>query len=555
MNNIFSMNWIGRIAIGLVCLLVLAFGVFWLKSSELSDVRASLPTTIEEGEAPAELVDAVESLRDGLSAFSEIESKLGELAMTYHSNRYYTEATEVYSLLIDREPEEPRWHYLLADVYQSEMDFESYGKTLDRLSEIGPEYAPTLLALGNREMRKGELELAAQFYREAITLEPSALPAYGALKRVGAMGVKSSTLSPPEGLTLLEKTPDPWLDEVYGYSFDVGQLMVRADASVLRGDFTLGLMMLDRARSIAPNDWKVHVMRLNVFVKQGQVDQALSAYQAALASGADEGGALAEISGLLIAEGNASRVVSLAKEGIKRQPGNIDLYRLLARAYREIGELVLAEVNLRKALQIMPEAHDIEKELGILLWSRGKHSAAAAQFLKVVKHAPLDSVSRTYLAQYYVDRGEFSRAEPFVSEALRLDSSNKELLRLSGVFFVQYAREEAGRANWKEVVRLLERGAELSPLEFSFATLLVKALVGLERNHEAIELLRVIVREHPTRPEAFMTLADLLAQHNGAEEAIDCYRSAIEASRGRSAYEGLSEAAAVRLAQLVAEEG
>ncbi len=546
-----ALRWKPALAVSCsLIFLVVAIVVYVSEVREMSAIQKELPDASGSESASRAVVEAVDSLKRRLTVFSDPDQILSELAMTYHSNRMFIEANKVYSILSDRQPENARWPYLMADVSQSMMDFESYEAALKLYGGLALDYGAGALALGNSELRQGNYSAAMSHFERAIELEPLARPAYDSLYRAKRMkGEKTATTVPKEG-NLLEKMPDPWLDEIYLFSFSIDQLLVRVDSAVTRGDFDLGLALLDRALAINPDEWKVHIMRVNVFSKLGELGKSLDSYRAAIRAGADEGAALGEISSILLGEGLANRLASLAEEAIERNPNVPELHRLHARALKDNGDFLRAESSLEIAVQLMPESSDIQKELGEVLWARAKYSAAAERFKMVASMSPLDIKSRTYLAQYYIERGNYSQAEVYVNEALALDAENVTLARLGAEYFVQYASSEARRGRWSEVERLLVRRAELTPLDFPASTLLVSALAGQGKRDEALLRLRELAEREPGKAEIFMTLGDLYLEKGNREDAKRAYRRALSASEGLSGYAELVKAASKRLAEL-----
>lgn len=543
-----SKSHLAFVALGLVFLSALAvYFAMWLPRATLRD---SLLARLESSGASGRVADEAERLIRRMNLFSNRDALIVALAKTYHTNGYLEEAEVLYSLSNDNKVS-AELLYLLADVRQQKMDFEGYYAALLELEKTGVSYPPALLSLGVRAIRQRRFEEAHSYLERARALEPLARPIRDAQSRLLQMtGQPELDLVERGNDSLREKVPDPWLDRAYLFSFDLGQLLVKADASAQRGDLELAVEILDRSVAFGEDDWKAHVMRVNVFAKLGRVEEAVSSYQAAIRAGAHEGAALGELSSALLEQGQAMRLLELAEAALERVPDSADLQRLRSLAFREMGNLPRAEASLKRALQLMPESQEIARDLAALLWERGKRSEAASYFTRLSRQSPLDVQSRTYLAQYYIENGQLKQAESFVTEALEIDSSNARLAELVKGYFIQYSYSEASAGDWLEVERLLELAKGLGPLSVDELKLQARAFRGMGKLEKAIALLRELAANYGGKPEVLITLAELLEEQGRIEEAVEHYQAAVLRSGQSSAYDALRNAARARLAAL-----
>lgn len=542
------------LALASLLTLLVAAGYVWKRGQRL-ELLERLPSAVELDSGQALLIETIQSLRDDLPLFGDPSDTLASIAKTYHTNGWHGEAEQVYSMIWDR-TSDLKSLYLLADSRQLRMDFPGYFEALSELERNGSDYPPALLALGSQELRKRNFDEAQRLLLQAFQREANARPVVDALKRLerlsGSEAVSAALMAVPD--SLVDKIPDPWLDEIYVHSFDVGQLIVRADSSALREDFELGLQLLERAAKLDPSDWKVHVMRVNLLGKMARIEEAVNSYRLAVRHGAHEAAALGELSSILRQGGDYERLLELADRAIERSPDFAELYQIRAQAFRGLNSLPRAEANLQRALRMMPESVEIKRDLAELLWDRGKFSLAVNYFLQIARRLPLDTKSRTYLAQYYIEQNRLGQAEPFVREAIALDSNNAELKRLARGYFIQFSQLSASRGNWGDVERLLRSAEEISELSLVESKLLAQALSSGGKASEAIEVLQSLAKGAGQLPEIHISLAGLLEQEGRSGEAAQNYRQAISLSQGRAAYDRLREAALARLAVLEQKE-
>jgi len=529
---------------------LVGLGVFFLKAMEVAYWKSALPAEVETS-SPA-LSAELRRLYDRVSIAGDPERAVVDLAMTYHANRLYREAESLYLRLLEKRSDEPKWQYLLSDVYRSTMDFAAYEDHLRRFLDRDDSYAPALLAMGNLELRSGNLREAEQLFLDTLELVPGAKLALDGLSRLRRQGgFRGTTLEGSAHGDLVEHVPDPWMNRVFERSFDVGQLLVRADAAVYADDFHQAFRFLDRASDVSPNDWKPWVMRSNVQARRGRLEEAVAAYREAIHLGADAGRALEELAPLLIERGESERLVSLAGRALGENPDSGELLQLMAKGLRAKGDWLEAERRLRRAARLLPGSGAIRLALGEVLWERGERAAAATHFRVAADLDPRDSKARSYLAQYYIDREQLAAAETYVEEALRLEPKNETWAKLAGQFFLQYGASEARSGNWSEVERLLERRGEIVPSGTEAVKLLAKALVEQGKRSEAIRLLARQVENGDAAPELSMALGDLYLENGDGEAAREQFERAIKTARGKTGYAGLLVVAEARLRHLI----
>ncbi len=216
---------------------------------------------------------------------------------------------------------------------------------------------------------------------------------------------------------------------------------------------------------------------------------------------------------------SARGTVAALRAALRLAPGDRDLTRALAEALRSRGDL-------RQALQILPGDARIRRELVESLRSRGRalladDPAAAEKVLReALRLAPRDEGTRREVAEALRARawanesaGRLAEAERLLRAARGFDPAGAALGRRLAATLRE--RERAGEPGSVEDLRLREKlerlEGRLRARERTLALLLdaapgrsidrFKALMGLRRYDEALDLAELLLDDGPGQPE------------------------------------------------------
>jgi len=411
----------------ILCIMILS-GVAYLgfvRYSERAQLRERLPEMPDRVESGSLFSEALEEQYSKIGFIGDVNSAVLEIAMLYHANRHYAKALQVYGILQEREPGNARIAYYIADVHQSEYDFEALKHALERSLELGLEYGPSLVKLGRIAVKEGHFEKAESLFKRAVKVDPDSVLPYDSLltlySRTGEDGKREAVEFHRNRMaTAVLGQDDPLLEPLFDFCYDPSQLLVRADLSIERGDFQKADAFLDRAIVIDESDWKALVMRMILEFKRGNIEGSISAGLSAIEKGADVGTAMAQIVNMLSENGEEERAENLLLQLMESHPDEPQLHQILAKVQKDRGRYAMAYQSLLKAEKSLPVSAEIYQLKGDLLWAMGRKDEAAIYFREAVSLSPLDNISNTYLIQYYIEKGRYLEAEPLVERAIAL---------------------------------------------------------------------------------------------------------------------------------------
>lgn len=180
--------------------------------------------------------------------------------------------------------------------------------------------------------------------------------------------------------------------------------------------------------------------------------------------------------------GNHQRAIGYLDEAIKGNPNDSIAFVCAGQAYRAMGALPLAEVNLRRALHIEPGRHDAHLNLGLTLWSMGEHARAGVYFRNVGSLGRKSAQAEFYLGLLELETGNRESAARHFDSCLEIDPefsearARKAQMQFDAGWTVEAAGEMAQIANLPSVTA---------------QHLMAAAKYGFEIAHEPAALLHV----------------------------------------------------------------
>ena len=255
-------------------------------------------------------------------------------------------------------------------------------------------------------------------------------------------------------------------------------------------------------------------------------------------------------------EGHTTLAARMAERTLAQEPNNATALALFGAAQERLDASGVALTSLERAVSLRPRDAALREELGRLLASKGEHARAISELEECVRLQRRSPKALTALAELYLGKRDFERAEELARAALKLDTS------AAGHLLLGEARLKLGRTQEAEtelrtaialdaenvhararLADLLRNGGRLDEAEAclrealaidaeSPAAILGLALVQRERGQPdaAIEHLEHALRLDPGRGgQTLQQLADMLRYADRISEAEQRYRQALKA--------------------------
>jgi tetratricopeptide (TPR) repeat protein len=159
-------------------------------------------------------------------------------------------------------------------------------------------------------------------------------------------------------------------------------------------------------------------------------------------------------------QGKLAAAISAYQDLGRLRPGVFHVHRGLASLYVLQGDLPLATVELRRALEIVPNNPDTLNALGTVLLDQGDVTGASNQFSAVLKVAATNGIANFKIGQLLTAARRDREAVPFYRTALQAWPDSVEAL--NNLAWTLATSADPATRNGAEAVKLATRACELT---------------------------------------------------------------------------------------------
>ncbi|MFM0302789.1 tetratricopeptide repeat protein [Paraburkholderia sediminicola] len=320
------------------------------------------------------------------------------------------------------------------------------------------------------------------------------------------------------------------------------------------GAFNAALDWLDRALARAPDCARYHFVRGQVLAAAQRFTDAIDAYRRALALEAGSADVLFALASALQSAAEYPAAIDAYTSVLALEPIHADALNNLGNCHRQQGGMDAAEATYRRAIAVRPNDANALTNLGTLLETAGRLDEAIVLLEAAVRVAPNSPCGLVNLGVALNQRGEFAQAAALLTRALEFDPMFPE-----AAYNLANALHALGRR--REAVSHYQRAIEQAPVHadaynnlgivyqesgsredaaqaFSAAIRLRPGFVAalnnsatllrtLGRLADAESRLREALAADPHHSVTHNNLGNVLKDQGCLEDGIDCYRRAL----------------------------
>ncbi|MBI3680121.1 MAG: tetratricopeptide repeat protein [Acidobacteria bacterium] len=239
-----------------------------------------------------------------------------------------------------------------------------------------------------------------------------------------------------------------------------------------------------------------------------------------------------ELAELYIQSGRLRDAVSEAEDGLKQNPDDLNLRRLLGRIYtRLIGDTQQNRVNeemLKKAIEQytrIVEKSPAEASTWLILGRLHKVAQNSVESEKAYKKAleidPNQDEALTGLAMVYADVGDTRQAAELLKKASEKSPSVRTLAALAAAYEQLRDYSSASAA--------LRKALEMQPQNTEIKRGLAQNLLLAEKLEEALDLFQQLAVEEPRDAIAHLRISQIYRQQRKFDKAREAHKKAAEA--------------------------
>ena len=363
------------------------------------------------------------------------------------------------------------------------------------------------------------------------------------------------------------------------------------------GELTKALEEFEQVLRLRSTDFATLVWLGHVYIELGQPEAAEPVLARARALAPDTAAVWYQLGRASLAKRDYSTAVQLLEEAVRLNPAAAVIHQPLAMAYRGLGDLEKAQLNLdltkgragpgaavTMADPLMADVNtalrspEVYGELAQQAGAKGDWSEAAKQFRKAIELSPDNAIMRLNLALALNRTGDARAALAELDAAIRVDPSLASAYFVMGTLLERSGRDQEAIDRYTAAVmrdpgfrvahlRLADALRRIGRLEASLSSYKrvleiepdsedarfgeAMALAHMSRHAEARERLRAAMSIHPDQPAFPQALARLLAaspdpQVRDGHRALDLIQALVEKHKTTS----VAETMAMALAEL-----
>jgi tetratricopeptide (TPR) repeat protein len=409
------------------------------------------------------------------------------------------------------------------------------GETLlKRLADENPDYTALNHALGSYYLSRKQVSEAERYLKRA-----AATGTYGAAARLTLANYYEAAHRDRDALSLLTT-----IMIVDGTSSDLSLRM--ADIEFRLGSRDRAMRRLDALLAREPHNLRGVLLKARFLSAMGDAARALPFASAAAAGNATSAEARATLAEVLEATGDlegafdeytqalrldldaarpalgATRVAlalgrnkeaeQLARQAIRKNPGNKDAATALVNALVGLRDYSAAERELKPLLARYPDSPDVLVSLGRVRMARGEDDAALSAFMRALRSAPDSQDALASLVALKLKQRKVEAARQFAEAALRAHPQSPACLLLAARVYDEQNDLMRAESTLRQVL-------EVEGENIRASVALADVLMRQQRSAEARRLLDQLVERKPRSLEAQASLAKLLEQMGRITEA------------------------------------
>ncbi len=276
-------------------------------------------------------------------------SMYGNFSLDLHRPQ---DARNAFGRLLEIQPESYDGHYGLGRALASLGENDAARGSFEKARALDPRSAQVYSRLSALEKSQGNLEASELWLREALRVVPSRL-LYQDLADLLLSSGRDAEVS---------RMADEW----NGPGAEAAAAYTRGQLLVSRGKADEGLIELDRAARLAPEDDNIEQALANTLSGLGRFDEAMLHYEAILHRAPCYLGALTNLGAVHERQGDVDEGIRSYERAIGCDPEYANAYRNLGAALARKGDLRRALEVLRKAKRLAPEDRELDSAIAEL---------------------------------------------------------------------------------------------------------------------------------------------------------------------------------------------
>jgi tetratricopeptide (TPR) repeat protein len=218
--------------------------------------------------------------------------------------------------------------------------------------------------------------------------------------------------------------------------------------------------LFSHALAVTKNNAVAHNNLGNLFLEDGQVDEAMTHYQEALGIQPDYADARCNIGSALLQKGRVDEAIAQFRKALEIQPDDASAHNNLGNALLSAGRFDEAISQYQEALKIQPDFAKAHNNLGWSLVQSRRLDEAIDQFQKALEIQPDYAEAHNNLAFALLQKGQVREAVAHCRTALKLQPGDAGTM--SNLAWVLATCPDASVRNGGQAIVLAQRATEIT---------------------------------------------------------------------------------------------
>jgi tetratricopeptide (TPR) repeat protein len=379
-----------------------------------------------------------------------------------------------------------------------------------------PDYPPARNAWGLLLQSSGELDAAAEQFKDALRIDPHSPYSAFNLAQVFQSQRKFAAQVYYLRQTLASNPPK---------DLEFQSRLALAAALDQMGSTDEAVQELRKLVAAFPDSAEAHENLGNAYGRHFRYKEARSEYEQTLRIDPNNSSAKLSLSKVALEMDEATAAIPIVQDYISRVPGDYEGYLVLGQAYRRQGYFAKAEEQLRRAVKLKPGNYDVQFNLGMVLARDGRTEEAIHELEAAKKLNPNAAGAHYELSHIYARMKDLNRAKEEIDAFQQArDQTEKartfDLLRIKGDDFLRKGNAQDAANTYSEAIKI-------NPGDPGIHYNLSLALAELGDNAGEKQQLEKAVKLGPTLPEAHNRLGTIYLTEGKAREGQKEFESAI----------------------------
>jgi protein O-GlcNAc transferase len=375
------------------------------------------------------------------------------------------------------------------------------------------------LLKGRSHQKKGELDEARAVYTAVLEAFPNNKRAKLALASLDQPKEFDRLIS----LHSAGRTQDViWegtsLLEEFSSSFVLWNILGAAHKA--NGQLDNALAAYEHALSLKPDDAEIYNNIGNVLKDQGKLEDAIAVYERALSLKPDYAVAWYNMGGTLRVQDKLEDAIAAYERALSLKPNYADAHYNIGVTLQQQGKLEDAIAAFERVLSLEPDDAEVYNNMGVMLKEQGKLSDAIAAYERALSLKPDYAIAYNNMGATLQQKGRLEDAIAAYERALSLKPDYADACYNMGVTLQQQGK-------LSDAIAAYERAMSLKPDHADACYNMGVTLQQQGKLEDAIAAYERAVSLKPNYADAYVNMGNTLQEQGKLEDAIAAHKRAL----------------------------